>query len=237
MKFASVDEEYHSKRSKFNEKYNKNVFASTDYWPLYVGHANLARYVALLDIVRSMLDIPGHIAEFGMYKGACFMYIAKLMRLFDPMGSKELFGFDSFEGITTIVEEDRVGMDMHGLYAGSYEELIDLIALHDLQDDTTILKGLIQDTLPPLLEQRPELSFSLVLCDTDLYEPTKLILNSMHPRLSRGGMFVLDEWNHEVWKGETVAVREFLATHGGQYEMESIRNTRHPTLALRKISA
>lgn len=236
MKYATVDKEYFSSRKEFTEKRGQNVFQFTDYWPLYVGFANLARYVNILDIVRSMLDVPGHIAEFGMYRGASFMYMAKLMRLFDPMGCKELFGFDSFEGLTTFTAEDRADTTKQGLYAGSYEELMDLVRLHDLQDDVTIFKGLIQDTLPPLLDERPELSFSLVLCDTDLYEPTKLILESMHPRLSKGGMFVLDEWNHEVWKGETAATREFLDRYGDHYEMIAPRNTRHPTMMLKKIS-
>lgn len=236
MKFADIDKEYFARRKEFTEKRGNNVFSSTDYWPLYVGHANLARYVAILDILRSTLDTPGHIAEFGMYRGASFMFMAKLMRLFEPMGCKELFGFDSFDGLTTFTKEDKATSDKVGLYAGSYEELMDLVSLHDLQDDVTIFKGLIQDTLPPLLESRTELSFSLVLCDTDLYEPTKLILESMHPRLSKGGIFVLDEWNHEVWKGESIAVREFLEVHGASYELGHPRNTRHPSLIMKKIA-
>lgn len=235
MKFQTADKKYLETRKAISKKYGqRELWSATDYWPLYCGHVNLARYVAILDIVRSSLNVPGHIAEFGMYRGANFMFVAKLLRLFDPVGPKEILGFDSFEGLTTFVPQDRSADQKRGLYAGSYEELMDLIDLYEMGDDVTVYKGLIQDTLPPLLERRPELSFSLVFCDTDLYEPTRIILEGVHPRLSKGGMFVFDEWNNETYPGETTAVQEFLADHGDWYETVGVRDTRHPTMALRK---
>jgi hypothetical protein len=239
MKFRKIDETYFARRKAFVEKYAANegaLWSRTDYWPLYCGFANLARYVAILDIVRRALPVPGHIAEFGVYRGANLLFVAKLMRLFDGMGWKEVHGFDSFEGLTTFSSEDRVTGEMKGAFAGSYEELMDLIVLHDLEDEVVVHKGLIQDTLPQLLKARPELTFSLVFCDTDLYEPTKLVLQSLHDRLVIGGMFVCDEWNYELYPGETQAVREFLADYGHLYRMEHPTNTRHPTLILSRIA-
>ena len=81
----------------------------------------------------------------------------------------------------------------------------------------------------------PSASFSVVYIDTDLYATTKLILDEMHSRLSKGGVFVLDEWNYEQWPGESVAVREFLEAKVDAYEMENINNARQPSLLLRKV--
>jgi hypothetical protein len=239
VKFRKIDEAYFARRKAYAAKHGGGdpaFWARTDYWPLYCGYANLARYVAILDIVRRALAVPGDIAEFGIYRGANFLFIAKLMRLFDPDGWKQVHGFESFEGLTTFAASDGAASANTGAFAGSYDELIDLIALHELEDDVVLHKGLIQDTLPPLVAARPELSFSLVFCDTDLYEPTKLILNSLHERLTVGGMFVCDEWNHAQYPGETLAVREFLAVQGGAYRMEHPAGTRHPTLILSKIA-
>ena len=97
-----------------------------------------------------------------------------------------------------------------------------------------IHQGLIEQTLPQFLEQDQSLSFSFVYCDTDLYSSTRQILDGLHLRLSRGGVFVLDEWNHQAYPGETVAVREFVDAHPGQYEMEHVARTRQPSLVLRK---
>ncbi len=236
MKFKQIDKEYFERREKFLQKYDdRPIFSSSDYWPLYVGLGNLARYIALLDIVKENLDVPGSIAEFGLYKGASLMFMAKVMRLMDPMGWKELHGFDSFQGLTTFTDEDGNADKDADRFAGSYEELLDVIDLYQFQDEVYIHKGLIQDTLPLLLKEHPELRFSLVFCDTDLYEPTKLIMESLHDRLSVGGMFVCDEWNYEPYPGETQAIQEFMERHGDCYRMRHPRNTRNPTLILQKI--
>jgi len=43
------------------------------------------------------------------------------------------------------------------------------------------------------------------------YEPTKEILEQVHERLAKGGIFVLDEYNDEKYPGETLALKEVLA--------------------------
>lgn len=103
-----------------------------------------------------------------------------------------------------------------------------------LWNDIVIHKGDILKTLPKAVENEG-LSFSFVVCDTDLYAPTKLILEKLHPRLSKGELFVMDEWNYKQWPGESLAAREFLETYGDSYEMLAVRNTRQPSLVLKKI--
>lgn len=233
MKFTQTDQRYFAERRRLGEKHNIH-WSETDPWPLYCGLANLARNVAVIDIFRSVLQVPGDIGEFGCFRGANLMLMAKLLHIFDSSGSKQVHGFESFEGLQTITETDGAASKNAGQFAGNYEVLMDMIALHELQDDVLVHKGPIQDTLPPLLDERPELSFSLVYCDTDLYEPTKVILEKVHPRLSKNGVIVLDEWNNAEYPGETVAVREFLDRSGDAYDMEYLPHTRHPTCLLRK---
>ena len=236
LKFEKIDREYFARRQKISEKVgNVPLFQASDYWPLYVGYANLARYLAISELVKANLNVPGHIAEFGVYKGANLLFIAKLLQLWEPMSWREIHGFDSFEGLNTFTHEDKQATEFQGAYAGSLETLRDMVELHELEDSVVIHKGLIQDTLPMLMEQRPELMFSMVFCDTDLYEPTKVILDEVHSRICKNGVLVFDEWNYERYPGETKAVEEFLAKHGQHYEPLHTGNTRHPTLLLKKI--
>ena len=55
--------------------------------------------------------------------------------------------------------------------------------------------------------------------------------------MAKGGLFVMDEWNDERWPGESVAVKEFLKSHGDDYRMRHVRNARQPSLVLEKIRA
>lgn len=191
--------------------------------------------MAISDLLREALEIPGHIAEFGSWRGANLLFLAKLLRIYDSQGSKQVHCFDSFEGLSTFTSEDGAAVDEKGEYAGSLRELTDMIDLYEFQDDITIHKGLIQDTLPRFIDENPGVMMSFVYCDTDLFEPTKLILENMHDRLVAGGIFVLDQWSHERWPGESLAVQEFLSDAKHQYKMRHVRNARQPTLILEKL--
>lgn len=96
-------------------------------------------------------------------------------------------------------------------------------------------KGLIEEVLRQALVANEALTFSLVYCDMDLYQPTRETLELIHPRLVKGGVFVFDEWNRETFPGEGLAVNSFLQELGDCYEVESIMRTRQPTLLIRKV--
>ena len=235
VKFAKEDAVYKQDRRAFADKYGKrDLWLTIDHWPLYVGQRNLARYMAIADLLRSTLDVPGHVAEFGSWRGANLVFMAKLLKIYAPLCGKLVHCFESFEGLTTFTDSDGAAAGSEGAYRGSYEELCDVLELYRLQDDVVIHKGLIQDTLPAAFPKDDPSVLSFVYCDTDLYEPTKLILESLHPRLAPGGMFVFDEWNYMQWPGETHAANKFVAEHGDKYEMLPVRNAAQPSLVLRR---
>lgn len=235
QKFEKTDAKYLEDRCKLSEKYGpRELWSVIDHWPLYCGIGNLARFVSIYEIFRSTLDVPGHVAEFGSWRGANLLFLAKLMRILDPHGSKQVHCFDSFEGLTSFSPEDGTAAEKKGAYKGSFEEMADVIGLYGLEDEIDFHKGLVEETLQPFLDEFFEYRFSFVYCDVDLYEATKQILIGLHPRMCKGGVFVLDEWNYSDYPGESAAVREFLEKHGSDYAVEQVRNARQPSLVLRK---
>jgi len=237
MKFSKEDERYLSRRKSLSQAWGaREIWSVMDHWPLYVGVRNLARYLAIADLLRATLTVPGHIAEFGSWRGANLMFMTKLLKIYDPGCGKLVHCFDSFEGLTSFAAEDGAAAEQRGAYRGVPGELEECIGLYDLDDDIVIHQGLIQETLAAVLQDDPGLSFSFVYCDTDLYEPTKLILESLHDRLSKGGLFVLDEWNFAKWPGESLAVRSFMQERGSCYEMLHVPRSAQPSLVLKKIA-
>lgn len=235
MKYYKTDKKYLNDRQKFSQiGVSDNLWEFIDHWPLYVGISNLARFLSIYEIFKSSLNIPGHIAEFGCWKGANLVFMAKLLKILDPNGYKLVYGFDSFEGLTNFHLEDAKALKNRNYYKGNKNSLASLIKLYSLEDDIVIKKGLIEEVLPVFLKDS-SCSFSLVYIDTDLYSSTKIILETLHNRLSLGGFFVFDEWNYSNYPGETVAVREFLSSNGNNYEMINTNNTRQPSLLLKKI--
>lgn len=235
MKNRTERDKYLADRTAFAERIGqRELWSVIDHWPLYCGIGNLARFIAIQDIFRRTLSVPGHIAEFGSWRGANLLHLAKLLRIFDPHGSKLVHGFDSFTGLQSFADQDLHSTSQRGAYRGDYEELLSIINLYELQDEIVLHKGFVADTLGPLLESQQELSFSMVYLDMDLYEPTLQAMVQMHPRLSKGGVFVLDEWNMDSFPGESIAAREFLNIHGSSYSVEHIRGANQPSMLLVK---
>jgi O-methyltransferase len=65
-----------------------------------------------------------------------------------------------------------------------------------------------------------ETQFCFVLLDVDLYLPTKTALEKLWPRLSPGGIIVIDDCQPEhVYDGSRQALQEFSAAHGLVFEV------------------
>jgi hypothetical protein len=76
-------------------------------------------------------------------------------------------------------------------------------------DDIEIVKG---DVIQTLRSRRPK-SIALLRLDTDWYESTKAELELLYPRLSRGGVLIIDDYGH--WEGSRQAVDEFFSREPG----------------------
>ncbi len=235
-KGATTDRVYLDARKSFSARTGqRELFSVIDHWPLYVGTGNLGRFLAIYEILKRQLPVAGDIAEFGSWRGANLMFMAKALHFLDPNGAKRIHCFDNFEGLPAFSEADGDPAEREGMYCGSFEELSAAIELYGFGDTIAIHKGLIENTLPAHLEADRGSTFSLVYFDADLYEPAVAVLSQAHQRLARDGVFVFDEWNTESWPGEGLAVREFMEKHGTDYAMETVPGTRQPSLILRKL--
>lgn len=214
----------------------QELWSIADHWPLFVGVKNLARYIAIYEIIKGQLGSPGHFAEFGSWRGATLMYMAKVMGILEPRHTRQFHCFESFEGLPAASPTSTDPAAGVGAYKGNLEQLQDFIRLYELEQKVVIHKGRIEDTLPVALASDTGLMFSLILFDADLYEPAVAVLNQCHERLVPGGAFVFDEWGHPDWPGEAQAVREFMKVHGSQYRLETIPRTDQPSLLMRKIA-
>ncbi len=63
-------------------------------------------------------------------------------------------------------------------------------------------------TLPEYLKQNPHTIIAFAYLDLDLYEPTKFVLETIRPYLTKGSILGFDELIHPEFPGETVALRE-----------------------------
>ena len=67
-------------------------------------------------------------------------------------------------------------------------------------------------TIPDFVNENNHLIVALLFLDFDLYEPTKVALETLLPRVPKGGIVAFDEINNPGWPGETMALVEQIAT-------------------------
>jgi hypothetical protein len=66
------------------------------------------------------------------------------------------------------------------------------------------------ETIHDYLKRQPETIISLAYFDFDIYQPTKVCLEAIIPRLTKGSILAFDELNCPEFPGETLALIETL---------------------------
>lgn len=186
-------------------------------FPKYVRRQNLTRFLALYEIYKRILPVKGSIVECGVFHGFGTMTWAKLSAILEPVNmTRRIYGFDTFSGFPSVVEVDQVGMAAGvkpgDLYADSEQELMELTAINDSTrflghvPKVKLVRGDATKSIPKFVEETPHLLVSLLFMDFDLYEPTKVALEHLVPRMPKGAILAFDELDNPLWPGETLAM-------------------------------
>lgn len=192
---------------KFIKESGYTIDDLLEHFPAFAGHFSIGRLLTHYELYRRTLEVAGHIAEVGVYKGAGSILFGKLVRLFEPSGMTMVHGFDWFEGMATTDEEKFVDK---GSYTESHQRVMDLVKSQSLDNIVKIHKLDVTKDLVPFFEEHPSMQFKLVFLDAGIYEVTKASIEALWPRITPGGILILDQYNHELSPGETRAVKDVL---------------------------
>jgi O-methyltransferase len=179
-----------------------------------------ARLADTCGAVEYIVDnaIPGDIVECGVWRGGSMMAIALTLQRREA-ADRDLYLFDTFAGMPEPTDADvsREGFLARDIWTRTQDQDRNIWAYASLEDVETSLrdtgyererihfvKGLVEETVP---DQAPS-QISLVRLDTDWYESTKHELVHLFPRLSVGGVLILDDYGY--WAGARRATDEYL---------------------------
>jgi O-methyltransferase len=148
----------------------------------------------LRELLREIKDIPGDIAEVGVFQGGS----AAIIR--EEIQDKKLYLFDTFEGFADELHES----DPNNYRIGdcSADETI-VRELMKNEKDVWISKGKFPETAGIIKDNK----FSFVHIDVDIYQATKNSLEFFYPRMNKGGIIVVHDF--PVHPGVLKAVQEF----------------------------
>jgi O-methyltransferase len=196
------------------------------------------RMLALIDAVRYCVarDVPGAFAECGVWRGGSVL--AMLLTL-QELGAtdRDVYLYDTFEGMTAPTPADVSALETSALATWQqaqekssrpWQELFDPSVFNEDDVRETVLqtgypsarvhfiRGPVEETVP---SSTPE-QIALLRLDTDWYESTRHELVHLFPRLTGGGVLIVDDYGH--WQGARQAVDEYFAAE-------------HPPLLLTRI--
>lgn len=145
-------------------------------------------------------DLEGDIAELGVYQGDL------AVQLNSQFPDRTLHLFDTFKGFDPrdmeVEEEQNPGIKQFQDFSGTSLEEVRARLPHP--DRVLFYPGFFPDTLPNY-----ELDFALVSLDVDLYQPTYEGLSYFYPRMVKGGVIIIDDYNSMQYEGVKQAVDSY----------------------------
>ena len=173
-----------------------------------------ALYQAVLYILSR--NIPGAFVECGVWKGGSCM-LACLTALEEERTDRDFYLYDTFTGMSEPTEHDRVAYSGRPVKErweqnfASWEvprERVEknLESTGYPQGRLHFIEGKVEETLEHTVPQ----SIALLRLDTDWYESTARELEILYPRLTPGGVLIIDDYGH--FTGARKAVDEYFSS-------------------------
>ena len=189
--FAWLDAQKKGQLSKIIIQHERKIKDKNRYYSLWLQ---------LHRILKN--NIPGDLAELGVYKGET----AKLIHHLIP--DRDLFLFDSFSGLPKqVIREDCDGTVRPQTVKFDNTTPDEVLKYIKGNEKIIVKEGIFPETAEGLENK----TFAFVHIDADLYQSTLDALLFFYPRLSPGGMILVHDYNHN-WEGVEKAINEFSKT-------------------------
>lgn len=142
-------------------------------------------------------DLPGDIAEFGVFGGGSALYFYSLFS--KKKREKRMHLFDTFSGMPDQLAINQLERSWKGKYKVKLEE----VQRNFEGKDVVFYQGLFSETSV----EAEDCKFCFVYVDADYYHSIKQSLEFFYPRLVPSGVMCFDDYNFE---GVRKAFQEFM---------------------------
>jgi hypothetical protein len=179
--------------------------------------SRLTKILAHYEAFRLIGTLPGAVVECGVFKGTSLVRFAAFREMFGGAASRPIIGFDTFDTFPDTAHAGDAALRQQFIQAAgassiSSDQLMEVLRHKRLDQNVELVAGDITETLPAYAEKHPELKIALLNLDTDIYEPARVILEVLFPRLVTGGVLLIDDYG--VFPGETQAFDAYFAGTG-----------------------
>jgi O-methyltransferase len=167
--------------------------------------------ISIIELVAKhvlSLGIPGDVVECGVYKGGSARLLSTIFK------EKKIFLFDSFHGME---EDDKTEDGFHRMGDFGDTSLEEVRRYLSDKSNCMFFPGWIPESTNFLKNE----SFCFAHLDLDLYQSTKSAIEIFWPRISLGGVLVVDDWEWKHCPGVKKAVIEYFGEDLSRYGFQS----------------
>ena len=159
------------------------------------------RHYILWSALEETKNLPGNFVQCGVYLGDQAFFMAEI-------SDKMVYLFDSFEGAVNLGEFDNE-FYVKNPFKCSVEECRDTL---DIFDNVSINVGPVPENFEKVNQ------ISLLYVDVNLYEPSKISIEELWPKIVDNGILMVD--THDNYStGASKAITEFASLIGKEIQM------------------
>ena len=190
---------------------DKKIWDAENIFYLNANTSRISKFVYHYEIYKKIIDIPGDILEFGVFKGASFSKLLAFRKILENQDSRKIVGFDDFGSFTVkgSKEDKQFARDyIKNFGKGVSKEILEKILKKNGHRNFELIKGDVVKTLPVYLNNNKGFKISLLHLDLDIFRPTKFVLEKLFSRMQKNGIILLDDYG-EIY-GATKAIDDFF---------------------------
>jgi hypothetical protein len=193
---------------------------------LFLRGSLLARILAIADIYKMIIQIPGCVFDVGTWRGQTAVLCENLRAVYEPLHlNRRIICFDTFEGYKGFSTKDKA-TELHGegtyvLGGTAYADLLSrLLVLHERNNAMghnhgkhTVVQGDCRETIPRFFADHPNELVALAFFDVNSYEPTDQAFRDVWARLVPGGVVAFWQLTRSTVPAEARVYAERILGH------------------------
>ncbi len=222
-----------SSNYSLKNKSKKEIWEAENIFYLKSDFSRISKFIYHFEIYKKILELPGHVLEFGVFKGASFSKFLSFRKILENENSRKIIGFDDFGKFTTKgKKEDKIFAKkfIKDVGFGIKKNELENILINNKHSNFELIEGDVVKTLPVFLKKNKHMKIALLHLDLDIFRPTLFVLNKLFNKVVKGGIVLLDDYA-EI-SGATEAVDKFL--YKKNYKIEKLKYYKRPSFIIKK---
>lgn len=212
------EDRFHEERLDYiqsNERYHNGEYLDQPF--VFCSRQALTGSLFRIKLYEQILDVHGAIVECGVHRGNNFMLLNHLASIYEPYNlTRSIIGFDTFEGFRSLKGDVDTHVNENHFSDSCYEDIAEGLRLSDMNRAVPhvkkgeLIRGDATVTIPRYVAENPHLVVAMLYLDFDIYEPTKVALETIVPLMPKGAIIAFDELAVRHWPGESRALKELF---------------------------